>query len=137
MTEVNQLASTKVCAIYARGVRKPKQSIEEQVELCRAEALHMGFQVLDDFIYRDEGRNRYLAFDERPGLKALLRAARNEPRKFDVVFVDANYRFSKSFEQMLRVYTNLSRAGVTVRVATTSPHRIEITDALGPEVYSL
>jgi len=136
MEEVGQLSLVKACAIYARGVRKPRQSIEAQIELCKSEARRMGFQVPDHLIFRDEGRNRYLAFDERPGIKALLEAARSEPRQFDTVFVDANYRFSRPFTQMLSVYSRLSRAGITVRVANTSANAIEAADGLGYEIYN-
>jgi DNA invertase Pin-like site-specific DNA recombinase len=122
--------------MYARGVRSPEQSIEAQIQCCRAEARNLGLHIPDHLIFRDEGRNRYLAFDERPGLKALLDAARSEARPFDVVIVDANYRFSRPFQEMLSVYSALSRAGVSIRVAGTMPSTAKDTGCVTPSIYS-
>ena len=119
VNEENGSHQATKCAIYARAVRSPNQSVESQIEICLTDARQQGFVVVDSHIYRDEGRDRYISFGERPGIKGLLDAARSEARPFEVVLVDNNARFSRKYQEMLSVYSALSKAGVRVRVALT------------------
>jgi DNA invertase Pin-like site-specific DNA recombinase len=117
MKEENRQDSPKKCAIYASTVRSRKESIEAQVETCLAEALKHDWVVADHHIFRDKGLKRNLASSERPGLRALLKAARSKPRPFDWVLVDAGYRLSFRSSEIFKLYSTLKKAGINLGVA--------------------
>lgn len=107
------------CAIYARTLylRSGIEKVESQIEICRAAARREGLQVSERHIFTDNITSR-VKFHERSGLKGLLDAARSKAHPFEVVLIDKNSRFSRKFYQILGIYSNLSKAGVKVRVVS-------------------
>jgi DNA invertase Pin-like site-specific DNA recombinase len=87
-----------------------------QILNCRAEARNKGWIVDSRHIYSDEGCHARKAFGDRLGLGALLAAARNQPRPFEVVIVAEQYSFTCRLADMLGVYSTLSQFGVAVHV---------------------
>jgi DNA invertase Pin-like site-specific DNA recombinase len=67
-------------------------------------------------IFSDESCQARKASDNRHGLGALLAAARNQPRPFDVVIVAEPYSFTRRLGDILGMYSKLSRLGVAVHV---------------------
>jgi site-specific DNA recombinase len=109
-----QQETVKKCALYARCDRKKTRSVELQVANCRAEAQKRGWTVAEHHVFTDAGWYSRMAMSDRPGLGALLEAARSEPRPFDCVIVDGTSRISHWVPDLLNVYGTLSRLGITV-----------------------
>ena len=105
------------CAIYARTLRMRSgiESAEAQIATCLSAASEKGLRIADGQIYCDQ-KNHNVTFRDRPGLKDLLVAAQSKLRKFDVVLIDNNSRFSRKSSEILCIYSALSKAGVRVKV---------------------
>jgi DNA invertase Pin-like site-specific DNA recombinase len=75
--------------IYARKsteqtVNDDAKSVTRQVELARAFAVSRGWTIDDACVYVDDGISG-AEFETRPGLTALMLAAKGRPRPFDVM----------------------------------------------------
>jgi site-specific DNA recombinase len=98
----------KKAAVYAR-VSTTMQAEEEvpilgQLEECQNYAREQGWEITR--IYKDEGYSG--GTDNRPGLQALLEAARQKPPPFDIVLTWRNNRLFRSVEYRL-AYRRLFR----------------------------
>ncbi len=113
MNELKQ-ETPKKCALYARCNRPRTRSVELQVANCRAEAQKRGWIVAEHHVFTDAGWYSRMAMSDRPGLGALLAAARNEPRPFDCVIVDGTSRLSHWVSDVLSVFSTLSRLGIAI-----------------------
>jgi len=89
-------------AIYARysSDNQRPESIEDQIMGCQALAAARGYSVDPVHIYRDEAKSG--ALKDRPGLEALLAAAR--ARQFEAVLVDDLARLSRDNYFLLTLY---------------------------------
>lgn len=101
-------------AAYARfsSEMQRETSIEDQVAVARRYADAQGWQLLEEHIYRDEAISG--ASLERPGVQALLAAAAQRPRPFDVLLVDDSSRVSRDIADAVRLLQDLKFAGVRV-----------------------
>jgi len=123
MKEENRQATPKKCALYARS-RTPvsgDQSANPQIANCRAAARDLGWDVPEHHVFFDEGWDSRGPIEQRPGLAALLTAARSESCAFNIVIVDELSTFSRKIADILAIYSTLSRFGVTVQVISPSP----------------
>ena len=99
-------------ALYARysSENQRKESIEDQLATCRAEAAARGFAVLDAHVYTDHALSG--ASQDRPGLLALLAAAKQH--LFDVLLVDDLSRLARANLYMLITLSELTFHNVRV-----------------------
>jgi DNA invertase Pin-like site-specific DNA recombinase len=95
----------KKCVLYAR-VSTPEQHVENQLGDLRKLAAQRGYEVVAEFT--DIGVSGTKA--RRPGLDALMKAARN--RKFTVVLVAAFDRMARSTKHFLQVMDEFDDLGV-------------------------
>jgi site-specific DNA recombinase len=102
------------CAAYARYStdKQSPLSIADQIRKCKDFALSQGWECLEDHIYQDEAISG--ATDDRAGLAALLRAASESVRPFDVVLVDDTSRLSRKIADSLRIFEQFKFAGIRV-----------------------
>lgn len=96
------------CAAYARysNERQNPLSIDDQIRKCREFADRKEWRVLADHLYSDEAISG--ATGNRPGLKALLAAAKSKPRPFDVVLIDDTSRLSRKLRDALGIFDELA-----------------------------
>src|SRR6266511_471969 len=89
-------------AIYARysSENQRPESIDDQIQACQELAAARSYVVDPLHIYRDAAKSG--ALRDRPGLEALLAAAR--ARQFDVVLVDDLSRLSRDNHFLLTLY---------------------------------
>ena len=112
-SKVQPLEFATRCAEYQRfssNMQRPA-SLEDQDRSCRDLAAAKGWQVLDDHIYGDAaqtGTNMW----HRPGLEALIAAAKQTPRPFDVVLIDETSRLARNLADVLRIAKILEHHGV-------------------------
>ena len=99
-------------AIYARysSDNQRPESIEDQIRGCQALAAARGYSVDASHIYRDEAKSG--ALRDRPGLEALLTAAR--ARQFAAVLVDDLARLSRDNHFLLTLYAEFRFNGVRI-----------------------
>ena len=97
-------------AIYARysSENQREASLEDQERLCRQEADRLGYTVTR--VYKDAALSGQLGEDRRPGLQAMLAAARRG--EFDIVIVDDASRLSRDAGDALKIQERLRFAGV-------------------------
>jgi site-specific DNA recombinase len=100
------------CAIYSRfsSERQNPLSCQQQIRKCREHAARHNLRVLDDYIFSDEAISG--ATDDRAGLRALLSAAHETPRPFDVILVDDTSRLSRRLADSMRIFEQLQFIGV-------------------------
>jgi site-specific DNA recombinase len=99
-------------AIYARysSENQRPESIDDQIQACQDLAAARSYVVDPLHIYRDEAKSG--ALRDRPGLEALLAAAR--ARQFDVVLVDDLSRLSRDNHFLLTLYAEFRFNGVRI-----------------------
>jgi site-specific DNA recombinase len=102
------------CATYARYStdKQSPLSISDQIRKCKDFATSQGWEFLEDHTYRDEAISG--ASDDRAGLAALLSAASEPVRPFDVVLVDDTSRLSRKIADSLRIFEQFKFAGIRV-----------------------
>src|SRR5262249_39641225 len=99
-------------AIYARysSENQRPESIEDQIRACREVAAARGYGVDGAHIYRDDAKSG--ALRDRPGLEALLAAARTQ--QFQAVLVDDLSRLSRDNHYLLTLYAEFRFNGVRI-----------------------
>jgi site-specific DNA recombinase len=102
-------------ACYARysSDLQRQTSIEDQVAVARDYATRQGWSLLDDRVYTDSAISGG-SLEGRPGIQALLAAARLRPLPFDVLLVDDSSRVARDLADALRVMQELRFVGVRV-----------------------
>jgi site-specific DNA recombinase len=102
------------CATYARYStdKQTPASITDQLRTCDEFAQRKGWKLLEDHIYTEEAVSA--AGADRLALKRLLQAALSSPRPFDVILVDDTSRLSRSLVDSVRIFEQLSFAGVRI-----------------------
>ena len=120
-TEAN--SPSQGSAVYARSTRTGTPTVDEQIATCLAAARQNGWDVPKSNVYTDEGSESKMAFASRPGIQALLAEARHKYRGFERVIVYDQQRLSRVAEEMLSVYGELSRCGVSVVIAKSVSRR--------------
>ena len=100
------------CAIYARYSTDKQNplSIADQVRKCREFAQAQGWEIAEQHVHSDEAISG--STDGRFGLRRLLEAATSGTKPFDVVLVDDTSRLSRKLADSLRIFEQLSFAGV-------------------------
>lgn len=106
--------ATMRVACYARysSDLQRETSLDDQLRVCREHAVREGWIVGPDHVYTDAALSG--ASLERPGIQALLAAAAQRPRPFDVVLADDSSRISRDLADALRVLQILKFHGVRV-----------------------
>jgi DNA invertase Pin-like site-specific DNA recombinase len=101
--------------IYARFSSELQKatSIEDQVRVARAYAAEQGWTLDESRIYSDAGISGS-SIDGRPGLQALMAAAAQQPRPFDVLLVDDSSRIARDLADAIRTMQMLRFFGVRV-----------------------
>ena len=94
--------------VYARFSTELQRdaSIEDQVRVCEAHAMRLGWKVME--IYADHGMSGATVL--RPGYQRLLQDASDG--RFDVVLAEALDRLSRDQEHVASLFKHLSFAGV-------------------------
>ena len=102
------------CAVYARysSEKQNPLSVDQQIRKCREFADPHNMRILDEYIFADEAITG--ATDDRPGLRALLSAARETPRPFDCILIDDTSRLSRRHADSLRIHDELRFLGIRV-----------------------
>jgi DNA invertase Pin-like site-specific DNA recombinase len=100
------------CAVYARysSEKQNPLTVDQQTRQCREYADRHNMRILDSRVYADEAITG--ATDDRASLRALLSAARETPRPFDVILVDDTSRLSRRLVDSLRIFEQLQFLGV-------------------------
>jgi site-specific DNA recombinase len=108
------VTETARCAVYARysSEKQNPLTVDQQIRKCREFAVPHDMRILDDYIFADEAVTG--ATDDRAGLRALLSAARETPRPFDVILVDDTSRLSRRLADSMRIFEQLQFLGVRV-----------------------
>src|SRR5262245_60275667 len=99
-------------AIYARysSDNQRPESIDDQIQACQRLAATRGYIVDSLHVYKDEAKSG--ALRDRPGLEALLAAAR--ARLFEAVLVDDLSRLSRDNHFLLTLYAEFRFSGVRI-----------------------
>jgi len=102
-------------ASYARfsSDLQRQTSLEDQLQNCHEYATRHGWTWQQDQVFTDAGISG-ASIEGRPGLQALLTAASEQPRPFDVLLVDDSSRVSRDLADALRIVQRLKFAGVRV-----------------------
>ena len=102
------------CAVYARysSEKQNPLTVDQQIRKCREYADRHNLRVLGGHIYADEAISG--ATDDRASLRALLSAARETPRPFDVILVDDTSRLSRRLVDSIRIFEQLQFLRVRV-----------------------
>jgi DNA invertase Pin-like site-specific DNA recombinase len=135
-TRVNDLKQNmpKICAVYARSACADAANIDTQIMDCREAARKNGWVIDDHHVRSDDGKSGIGPMSNRPGLGALLAAVESETCPFDYLLIDDNHRLSREVSEILRIYTTLSRYGVSIHVASSEfhprSHEQAVTDSL-------
>jgi site-specific DNA recombinase len=104
-----------ICAAYARFSSELQKatSIEDQIRVARTYAEQQGWTLDERRIYSDAGISGS-SIDGRPGLQALMAAAAQQPRPFDVLLVDDSSRIARDLADAIRTMQMLRFFGVRV-----------------------
>jgi site-specific DNA recombinase len=139
-----------IAAIYARkstdegDKAEDAKSVTRQVEHARAYAAKKGWVVAEAHIYVDDGLSGALDETERPGLQALLTAAKSKPRSFDVLVVAADDRLAREQWLAAPILSRLHAAGLRLvyyqeqreaDLSTATGKFMEAVRAYGSEFY--
>ena len=104
------------CAIYARSatVKRPDQdnSISRQVAKCKRFARENGWIVWEDCIFTDSGQS---GLKINSALRALMRVARNNPKRFDVLLCTGIDRIARQPDLVFQVHEALKERRVEIR----------------------
>jgi site-specific DNA recombinase len=102
-------------ACYARysSDLQSRTSIDDQIRSCAAYAARHGWIWQADYVYTDAALSG-ASIEGRPGVKALLDAAKALSRPFDIVLVDDSSRVARDLPDALRFLQNLKFEGVRV-----------------------
>lgn len=102
------------CGCYARFSTDMQRetSLTDQITTARRYAGSHGWEFLEAHVYADAAQSG--ASLERPGIQALLTAARGRPLPFDVLLVDDSSRVSRDLADAVRLLQELKFAGVRV-----------------------
>ena len=116
-------------AIYARfsSENQRPESLEDQVRVCRTDAPRYPIKVLPKHIYTDAAMSGAIA--DRPGLQALLEAARQ--RLFDAVLVDDLSRLARDNTLLLMIIHQLQFHDVRVISVADGLDTADENDRLG------
>jgi site-specific DNA recombinase len=100
----------KRCAIYARysSDLQSRTSIEDQHQLCRADAKRQGWAVVS--VFEDAALSGF-GIERLPGYQQLIAAALSSPAAFEVVLVEDLSRLTRDMAELLRVTTRLRLKG--------------------------
>jgi site-specific DNA recombinase len=100
-------------AAYARFSSELQKdtSLDDQLRVCREFTERQGWTWQDAHVYSDAGMSG-ASLDGRTGLQALLRAAEQKPRPFDVLLVDDSSRIARDLSDAMRILQGLRFAGV-------------------------
>lgn len=93
--------------------RQSDTSLDDQIRCCREYAARYGWSWQDGQIYTDAAISG-ASIDGRAGLQALLMAAAQPHRPFDVLLVDDSSRVARDLADALRVLQRLRFAGARV-----------------------
>ncbi len=116
------------CCVYARKSTSQEKASEEarsttrQVELARSFITQQGWTVSEEHVYIDEAISGG-EFKKRPGLAALLAAAKTTPRPFDVVVMMAQSRLARRMRYAVDILHDLADAGVRIFFYQTGQER--------------
>jgi DNA invertase Pin-like site-specific DNA recombinase len=102
-------------AVYARfsSDLQRETSLEDQIRVCQEYTDRHGWNWQSEHVYTDAAISG-ASIEGRPGLAALLTAAAQIPRPFDVLLVDDSSRVARDLADALRVVQHLTFAGVRV-----------------------
>jgi DNA invertase Pin-like site-specific DNA recombinase len=104
------------CAIYARSatVKKPDQdnSISRQVAKCKRFAKENGWIVWEDCIFTDSGQS---GLKVNSALRALMRLARTDPKRFDVLLCTGIDRIARDPDIVFQIHEVLKERRVEIR----------------------
>src|SRR5487761_178457 len=105
---------TKNALIYIR-VSSEEQvenfSLDTQQEICRKEALHRGYKVLE--VFREEGKSAK-TITGRPELMKLLEFCRRNRKNIDAVFVYRIDRLSRQTSDYLAIRKRLADYNISI-----------------------
>jgi site-specific DNA recombinase len=103
----------KRCAIYARFSTEMQRatSLEDQIRNCRRFAGQMGWEVVEDHVYRDNAVSGF-GIEHRPAYQRLVAAALSAAPAFTVILVDDLSRLSRDLVETLKLYRRLKRHGI-------------------------
>jgi site-specific DNA recombinase len=101
-----------ICGIYARfsSDLQREASIEDQIRKCREYAGSRGWFVAENHIYTDYALSG--EGSDRPGLKAMLKAACGSTPGFGAILVDDSSRLSRDLGESLQMQKRLEFAGM-------------------------
>src|SRR5262249_8002411 len=105
-------------AIYARkstpeeDKHEEAKSVTRQKADARAYAERKGWTVAEEAVYADDAISGKYGEEQRPGLKALLAAAEQTPRPFDVVIMAKDDRLARDLLQAAVILSRLHEADV-------------------------
>src|SRR6185503_3339657 len=103
------------CALYARYSSDLQRatSVEDQFRVAQTYAKQQGWTVDETRLYSDAGISGS-SIEGRPGLAALMAAAAQQPRPFDVLLVDDSSRVSRDLPDAIRTMQMLKFLGIRV-----------------------
>jgi DNA invertase Pin-like site-specific DNA recombinase len=109
--------------VYVRTAQADaEQSVDSQLQACRAYARQHGYTVVAEFI--DRGVSGVSAMDARPQGRAMLDAL--ERGEAQVVIVDAIPRLSRDLSRLLGLMQRWQQAGVELHFADTGPVDLDL-----------
>lgn len=123
MTDEQKYQNRRPCAIYARSRPAGVGGVIDQILKCRTAAEAYGWIVEQQHVFSDDRHDAIIPIGDRPGIRAMLAAARDSRHPFDTVIVVDVVRFSRKVNEILATYSSLSRAGVHVHVIEGRPKR--------------
>jgi DNA invertase Pin-like site-specific DNA recombinase len=103
----------KRCAIYARFSTDMQRaaSLDDQIRNCRRFATQMGWEVVEDHVYRDNAVSGF-GVEHRPAYQRLVASALSTAPAFTVILVDDLSRLSRDLVETLKLYRRLKRHGI-------------------------
>lgn len=108
-----EMSGRQRVAIYGRysSIMQRASSAEDQARVCREAAERKGWEVLDDFVYKDEARTGRTTVGRAEFLR-LMEVARTRPRPFDGVIIYDPSRLGRHVTQTLAIAEELSELGI-------------------------
>ena len=116
MTTINNSAPVR-CAIYTRSATGDVGSLLKQEQNCRATALHLGWTVLDGFVFTDVAASG-TGSSSRPSLAALLQLAGERSQSVDYVVIESFNRLGRDLRDVAGVLEFLESRGIGVYFAS-------------------
>jgi DNA invertase Pin-like site-specific DNA recombinase len=103
------------CSVYARFSSDLQRdtSLDDQIAVAQRYAAERGWHVHPEHVYRDAAVSG-ASMEGRAGLEALLAAAGQQPRPFDVVLVDDTSRVARDIADAIRIMQRLTFWGIRV-----------------------